>query len=58
MDLESVVLSEVHQTEKQKYCMTSCYMWHVKRNYTKELIHETDTDSENKLMISRAGKWE
>ena len=35
--------------------MTSCYMWHVKRNYTNELIYETDADSENKLMIARGG---
>ena len=53
MDLDTVVLSEAHQTEKQKYCVTSCYMWQVKRNDTNELIYETDTDSENELMIAR-----
>ena len=53
MDLDTVVLSEAHQTEKQKHCMTSCNMWQVKRNDTNELIYETDTDSANKLMIAR-----
>ena len=55
MDLDTVVLSEAHQTEKQKYCVTSCYMWQVKRNDTNELIYETDTDSnlKNKFMVTR-----
>ena len=37
MDPETVILSEVSQTEKEKYCMTSLYMWNLKRNDTNEL---------------------
>ena len=31
MDLESVLLSEVSQTEKEKYCMTSLYVEYKKK---------------------------
>ena len=41
MDLEGIMLSEVSQTEKDKYCMIS-YMWKLKINkqahrYTKQI---------------------
>ena len=36
IDLEIVILSEVSQTEKEKYHMTSL-MWNLKRNDTNEL---------------------
>ena len=45
MDLEIVILSEVSQTEKDKYHMTSLNMWNLKYD-TNELIYETETDSQ------------
>ena len=44
MDLEIVILSEVSQTEKEKYCM-AFYMWNLKRNCTHELIYERDSQT-------------
>jgi len=41
-DLESVILSEVSQTEKEKYHMTS-YMWNLKRNGINELTEQRKT---------------
>ena len=43
MALEIVILSEVSQTEKDKYRI-SC-MWNLK-NGTNELIYKTETDSQ------------
>ena len=43
MDLEIVILSEVSQTEKEKYCMTSPYMWNLKRNGTNALTKQKET---------------
>ena len=45
MDLESVILSEVSQTEKGKDCMTFP-IWNLKRNDTNELTCKTETDSQ------------
>ena len=45
IDLEFVILSEVSQTEKEKYHMIS-HMWTLKKNDTNELIYKTETDSE------------
>ena len=48
MDLEIVILSEVRQTEKEKYCMTSSH-GNLKRYNTNELIciiRETERDSQ------------
>ena len=42
MDLESVTLSEVSQTE-EKYHMDIPYMWNPKRNDTSELIKQKET---------------
>ena len=42
MNLESVILSEVSQTEKDKYHIP--YMWNLKRNYTDELIYKIGRD--------------
>ena len=42
MDLESVILSEVSQTEKVKYCDIP-YMWNLKSNDTNELTSKTET---------------
>ena len=52
MDLEIVIVSEVSQTEKEKYCMTSLYR-NLKRNDTNELIYQTETDSQR-----TNGSWE
>ena len=43
MDLEISVLSEVSQTEKDKYITST---WNLKNN-TSELIYETNTHTEN-----------
>ena len=43
MDLENSLLSEVSQTEKDKYHMI-LHMWDLK-NSTNELIYKTETDS-------------
>ena len=43
MDLEMIILSEVSQTEKDKYCIT--YMWNLKNN-TNESIYKIKTDSQ------------
>ena len=37
MDLESVILSEVSQTEKETYWYGFPYTWNLKRNETNEL---------------------
>ena len=42
LDLESVILSEVSQTEKVKYCDIP-YMWNLKSNDTNELTSKTET---------------
>ena len=45
MDLESVILSEVSQTEKKKYHMTSL-MQTLKRDDKNVLVDKTETDSQ------------
>ena len=42
--LEIVIMSEVSQTEKEKYDIA--YMKNLKRNDTNELIYKTETDSQ------------
>jgi len=58
MDLESTTLSEVRQTEKGKYQMTSLVCG-VSKTDTCELIYKTETDSqfENKLMVIKGERW-
>ena len=47
MDLDIFILSEVSQTEKDKY-MNISYMWNLKnKNDTNELIVKTRTDSQS-----------
>ena len=47
MDLDIFILSEVSQTEKDKY-MNIIYMWNLKKkNDTNELIDKTRTDSQS-----------
>ena len=45
MDLEVVILSEISQTEKEKYHNIP-YIWNLKGNNTNELIFNTETDSQ------------
>ena len=45
MDLEIIIWSEVSQTEKDIYHMTSL-MWNLKKNDTNELIYKTEIDSQ------------
>ena len=40
MGLESVILSEVSQMEKERYHMNTPYTWNLKRNYTNELTKQ------------------
>ena len=42
--IESVILSEVSQTEKEKYNNNIPYTWNLKRNDTNELTYETERD--------------
>ena len=49
MGPEIVILSEVSQTEKEKYCMTSLICGNLKRN-TNELIYKTERDSQTQKM--------
>ena len=53
IQLEIIILTEVSQKEKDKYHMIS-HIWKLKYN-TNELIYETDSDIENRLVIA---KWE
>ena len=53
LDLDIIILSEVSQTEKEKYHMISL-LWGILKNDTDELIYKTETDSdiENKLVVT------
>ena len=44
IDLESVILSEVSQTEREEY--STPYIWNLKINDTNELTYKTETDSQ------------
>ena len=56
VDLEIIILSEVSQTEKDKYHMISLICG-ILKNDTDELICKTEIDSqtENKLMVTKRG---
>ena len=43
MDLESVILSELSQMEKERDHMNTPYMWNLKRIDTNELAYKTDS---------------
>ena len=45
MDLEIIILSEVSQTEKDKY-HDIAYMQSPEKNDTNELIYKAETDSQ------------
>ena len=51
IDLEIIILSEVSQKERQiPYDIT--YMWNLKYG-TNEHIYETETDSQNRLVVAK-----
>ena len=58
MDLESVILSEVNQTE-ENYCVTSLYMRNLKINDVYALTSKTErrTDLENELMVAEGNGY-
>ena len=56
MDPETVILSEISQTKKQKYCMISLYMWNLKRNDTNELTYKTDSQNLKHELMAAGGK--
>ena len=45
MDLKIIILSEISQTEKDKYHMTSLKC-EIKKKDTNELIYKAETDSQ------------
>ena len=49
-----IILSEVSQTEKEKYIYDISCMWNLRRNNTNELIYKTDF--ENKCMGPSRGR--
>ena len=51
MDLEGIILSEISQTEKDKYCMISLICGILKIKQTNE-YNKTETDTENKLVVT------
>ena len=53
MQLESIILGEISQTEKDKHHNDIAYMWNLIKNDTKELIYKTETNSQ----ISKANFW-
>ena len=55
MDLETVVLSEVSQTEEEKYHDIP-YMWNLRRNDTKELAYRADSWTWEKELAVAAGE--
>ena len=44
MDLETVILSEVSQIEREIYDIA--YMWNLKKKGTNELIYKTEVESQ------------
>ena len=53
MQLEIIILREVSQKKKDKYYMIS-YICNLKYD-TNALIHKTEIDMENRLMIAKKG---
>ena len=45
MDLEIVILSEISQTQKDKYHMI-LLVWNLKKKGTNELIYKTEIESQ------------
>ena len=58
VDLESILLSEVSQTERQ-ISHDIIYMWNL-INDTNDLVYKKrnrHTDTENKLMVTKGERW-
>ena len=56
MDIEIVILSEVSQTEEDKY-HDIAYMWNLKKGYKWTYLQNTNSHSgENKLMVTKGEK--
>ena len=53
MNLEIIILSEVSQTEKNKYNMILLICGIYKKNDANELIYKGERDLENKLVVTR-----
>ena len=53
MELETLILSEMSQKDKDKYHMISLNTWNLKHG-TNEAIYETETDSqtENRVLVA------
>ena len=51
MCLESIILSEVSQNEKDKYMIL--FIQRIFKNIVNTFIYKTETDLENKLMVTR-----
>ena len=55
MELESVILSEVSQTEREEY--STSYIWNLKINDTNELTYKTETDSQSRERTFMVDRW-
>ena len=54
MELESIIIKEVRQTQKDKYNFT--YMWNLNNKKKKRKANKPEfIDSENRLLIARGG---
>ena len=56
-DLEGIMLCEISQTAKDKYSVIT-YMWNLKNKMNEYNKTETDTDRENKLVVTRVEREE
>ena len=57
MDLETVILNEVSQTEKDKYLMISLICENLKMIYINFFTKQRLTDIESKLMVTQRERW-
>ena len=56
MDLESTILSEASQTEKEKYCMTSLICG-IQKEMMQMNLQNRKRLTENKLMTAKEEEW-
>ena len=56
MDLESVILGEVIQTERDKYCMTSLIV-ESKKKYKWTYLQNRDTQKMNLWLLGERDSW-
>ena len=55
MDLEGIMLSEISETEKDKYCMISLICIIQKQNKKKKKNLSSFIDTESRLVVARSG---